>query len=61
MLLCGQAVSIGGRNHTVSHAKYLPHQTSPGYIYVTSGKYKVHLFIIMQRNGMVINRNTHCS
>ena len=56
MLLCGQVGSIGGRNHIVSHAKYLPHQTSPGYIYVKSGKFKVHLFIIMQRNE--INRDT---
>ena len=37
-LLCGQVVSIGGQNHPVSHPKYLIHQTSPGNIYVKSGK-----------------------
>ena len=37
-LLCGQVVSIGGRNRPVSHPKYLTHQTSPGSIYVKSGK-----------------------
>ena len=37
-LLCGQVVSIGCRNHPVSHQKYLTHQISPGDIYVKSGK-----------------------
>ena len=37
-LLCGQVVSIGGQNHPVSHSKHLIHQTSPGNIYVKSGK-----------------------
>ena len=37
-LLCGQVVCIGGQNHPVSHPKYLIHQTSPGNIYVKSGK-----------------------
>ena len=51
ILLCGQVVSIGGRNHPVSHPKYVTHQTSPGNIYVQK------LFIMMQRNEIVINRD----
>ena len=38
ILLCGQVVSTAGRNHPVSHPKYLTHQTSPGNIDVKSGK-----------------------
>ena len=38
ILLCGQVVSIGGRNHPVSHPKDLTCQTLPGNSYVKSGK-----------------------
>ena len=33
-----QVACIGGRNHTVSHPTHLTCQTSPGNIYVKSGK-----------------------
>ena len=61
-VVCGQSSNVDKPiicwNHPVSHSKYGTHQTSLGNIYVKSEKSKVHLFIMMQRNEMVINRDT---
>ena len=61
-VVCGQSSNVEEQsNHLLESSsltfKIFNTSTSPGNIYVKSGKSKVHLFTMMQRNKMVINRD----
>ena len=62
-VVCGLSSNVDKQsNHLLESSsltfKIFNTSTSPGNIYVKSGESKVHLFIMMQRNEMVIDRHT---
>ena len=62
-VVCGQSSNVDKQSNFLLESSSLTFKifntsTSPGNIYVKSGKSKAHLFIMMQRNEMVINRDT---